>query len=129
MGRLIGILGILVIFGIAFLMSNNRKAINYKTIGVGFILQIVFAIFIFKVPLGQKIFMTLGNFITKILDFASDGGSFVFGPLMERVKLALVWGSDANIFALQLVASLIFMMILVNIFYYYGIIQRIIPSI
>ena len=126
MGRLIGILGILVIFGIAFLMSNNRKAINYKTIGVGFILQIVFAIFIFKVPLGQKIFMTLGNFITKILDFASDGGSFVFGPLMERVKLALVWGSDANIFALQLVASLIFM-ILVNIFYYYGIIQRIIP--
>ena len=127
MGRLIGILGILVIFGIAFLMSNNRKAINYKTIGVGFILQIVFAIFIFKVPLGQKIFMTLGNFITKILDFASDGGSFVFGPLMERVKLALVWGSDANIFALQLVASLIFMMILVNILYYYGIIQRIIP--
>ena len=127
MGRLIGILGILVIFGIAFLMSNNRKAINYKTIGVGFILQIVFAIFIFKVPLGQKIFMTLGSFITKILDFACDGGSFVFGPLMEKVKLALVWGSDANIFALQLVASLIFMMILVNILYYYGIIQRIIP--
>lgn len=127
MGRLIGILGILVIFGIAFLMSNNRKAINYKTIGVGFILQIVFAVFIFKVSLGQKIFMTLGNFITKILDFASDGGSFVFGPLMEKVKLALVWGSDANIFALQLVASLIFMMILVNILYYYGVIQRIIP--
>jgi len=127
MGRLIGILGILVIFGIAFLMSNNRKAINYKTIGVGFLLQIFFAIFIFKVPLGQKIFMTLGNFITKILDFASDGGSFVFGPLMEKVKLALVWGSDANIFALQLVASLIFMMILVNILYYYGIIQRIVP--
>lgn len=127
MGRLIGILGILVIFGIAFLMSNNRKAINYKTIGIGFLLQIFFAIFIFKVPLGQKIFMTLGNFITKILDFASDGGSFVFGPLMEKVKLALVWGSDANIFALQLVASLIFMMILVNILYYYGIIQRIIP--
>jgi len=127
MGRLIGILGILVIFGIAFLMSNNRKAINYKTIGVGFLLQIFFAIFIFKVPLGQKIFMALGNFITKILDFASDGGSFVFGPLMEKVKLALVWGSDANIFALQLIASLIFMMILVNILYYYGIIQRIIP--
>jgi CNT family concentrative nucleoside transporter len=127
MGRFIGILGILVIFGIAFLMSNNRKAVNYKTIGVGFLLQIFFAIFIFKVPLGQKIFMALGNFITKILDFASDGGSFVFGPLMEKVKLALVWGSDANIFALQLVASLIFMMILVNILYYYGIIQRIIP--
>ena len=127
MGRLIGILGILVILGIAFLMSNNKKAINYKTVGVGFVLQIFFAIFIFKVPLGQKIFLGLGKFITKILDFAIDGGSFVFGPLMHKAKLALVWGSDANIFALQLIASLIFMMILVNILYYYGIIQRIIP--
>ena len=127
MGRLIGILGILVIFGIAFLMSNNKKAINYKTVGVGFVLQIFFAIFIFKVPLGQKIFLGLGKFITKILDFAIDGGSFVLGPLMHKAKLALVWGSDANIFALQLIASLIFMMILVNILYYYGIIQRIIP--
>lgn len=127
MGRLIGILGILVILGIAFLMSNNKKAINYKTVGVGFVLQIFFAIFIFKVPLGQKIFLGLGKFITKILDFAIDGGSFVFGPLMHKAKLALVWGSEANIFALQLIASLIFMMILVNILYYYGIIQRIIP--
>ena len=127
MGRLIGILGILVILGIAFLMSNNKKAINYKTVGVGFVLQIFFAIFIFKVPIGQKIFLGLGKFITKILDFAIDGGSFVFGPLMHKAKLALVWGSEANIFALQLIASLIFMMILVNILYYYGIIQRIIP--
>lgn len=127
MSRLIGIIGIVVILLIAYLMSNNKKAINYKTIGIGFVLQIAFAIFIFKVPLGEKIFMTLGMFIKKILDFASDGGSFVFGPLMNQVKLALVWGSDANIFALQLIASMIFMMILVNILYYYGIMQRVIP--
>lgn len=127
MSRLIGIIGIIFILALAYLMSNNKKAINLKTIGVGFVLQIVFAIFIFKVPLGEKIFMGLGMFIKKILDFASDGGSFVFGPLMDKVKLALVWGSDANIFALQLVASLIFMMIIVNILYYYGIMQRIIP--
>ena len=127
MSRLIGILGIIFILGLAYLMSNNRKAINLKTIGVGFVLQIAFAIFIFKVPLGEKIFMGLGMFIRKILDFASDGGSFVFGPLMDKIKLASVWGSDANIFALQLVASLIFMMILVNILYYYGIMQRVIP--
>ena len=127
MSRLIGIIGIIFILALAYLMSNNRKAINLKTIGVGFILQIVFAVFIFKVPLGEKIFMALGMFIKKILDFASDGGNFVFGPLMDNVKLALVWGSEANIFALKLVASLIFMMILVNILYYYGIMQRVIP--
>lgn len=127
MSRLIGIIGIIFILGLAYLMSNNRKVINYKTVGIGFLLQILFAFFIFKVPLGEKLFMALGMFIKKILDFASDGGAFVFGPLMDKVKLVLVWGSDANIFALQLVASLIFMMILVNILYYYGIMQRIIP--
>lgn len=127
MSRLIGILGIIFILALAYLMSNNRKAINLKTIGVGFVLQILFAVFIFKVPLGEKIFMGLGMCIKKILDFAGDGGAFVFGPLMDKVKLALVWGSDANIFALQLIASLIFMMIIVNILYYYGIMQRIIP--
>ena len=127
MSRFIGLLGIILILGIAYLMSNNRKAINYKTIGIGFLLQVFFAIFIFKVPLGEKLFMGLGMFVRKILDFASDGGNFVFGPLMDQVKLSLVWGSDANIFALQLIASLIFVMILVNILYYYGIMQRVIP--
>ena len=73
MDRLIGITGIEIILGIAYLMSNNRKAINYKTIGVGFLLQIFFAVFIFKVPLGEKLFMMMGNFVTKILDFATDG--------------------------------------------------------
>lgn len=127
MSRFVGILGIIAILGIAYLMSHNRKAINYKTIGIAFVLQIFFAFFIFKVPIGEKLFMGLGMLIKKILDFASDGGAFVFGPLMNQVKLALVWGSDANIFALQLLASMIFVMIIVNILYYYGIMQRIIP--
>lgn len=127
MSRIIGVLGIIVILGLAYWMSNNKKAINLKTIGVGFLLQVLFAIFIFKVSIGEKIFMALGVFIQKILDFASEGGAFVFGPLMKQVKLVAVWGSDANIFALQLIASLIFMMILVNILYYYGIMQRVIP--
>ena len=57
MERFIGIIGIVIIFLIVFLMSNNKKAINYKTIGIGFVLQWLLAIFIFKVPLGQKIFL------------------------------------------------------------------------
>ena len=127
MDRLIGITGIALILGIAYLMSNNRKAINYKTIGVGFVLQVFFAIFIFKVPLGEKLFMMMGNFVTKILDFATDGGTFVFGPLMNNSKLIPVWGEGTNILALKFIASFIFMMIIVNILYYYGIIQRVIP--
>ena len=128
MERFFGIFGIILIFLIAFLMSNNRKAINYKTIVTGFLLQILLAVFIFKVPIGRTIFMNLGLFITKILDFAKEGGEFVFGPLMNNSDaLAKVFGAGAQVFALQLIASLIFMMILVNILYYYGIMQRVVP--
>lgn len=127
MDRFFGVLGILLIFGIAFLLSNNRKAINYKTVGMGFLLQVSLAIFIFKVQLGRAIFFNIGLFIQKVLEFAKEGGAFVFGPLMNNEKFTSVFGAGAQVFALQLIASLIFMMILVNILYYYGIMQRIVP--
>lgn len=127
MERFFGIFGIILVFGIAFLMSNNRKAINYKTVGTGFLLQILLAVFIFKVPLGRAIVFNIGLFIQKILEFAKEGGSFVFGPLMTEHKITAVFGDGAQVFALQLIASLIFMMILVNILYYYGIMQRVVP--
>ncbi len=129
MERFFGLLGIVFIFGIAFLMSNNRKAINYKTVGMGFLLQVLLAVFIFKVPFGRMLFMNIGMFVQKILDFAKDGGAFVFGTLMDGDKLVEIFGSGAGVFALQLIASLIFMMILVNILYYYGIMQRVVPVI
>ncbi len=126
MERFVGVIGIVAIFLICYGLSNNRKAINYKTIGMGFLLQIIFAIFIFKVPLGQKIFMLIGEFIRKILEFAYEGGSFVFGPLLNNTRLAELFGNNYSIFALQLICSSIFMMVLVNILYYYGIMQRVV---
>ncbi len=125
MSRLIGILGILTILGIAFLMSNNRKAINYKTVGIGFLLQVGLAVFIFKVPLGEKLFNLIGLFIQKLLVFATEGAKFVFGPLMSD-KFAQIFSNEGPIFALQLIASTVFMMILVNILYHYGIMQRVV---
>ena len=108
-------------------MTNIKKAINYKTVGTGFALQILLAVFIFKVPLGRSIFLNLGLFIQKVLEFAKEGGAFVFGPLMTEHKITAVFGEGAQVFALQLIVFLIFMMILVNILYYYGIMQRIVP--
>lgn len=126
MDRFFGILGIIFILGITYLMSNNRKKINYKTIGIAFLLQIAIAIFIFKVPIGRQIFLGLGLLIQKILEFAFQGGEFVFGGLMNYPLFDKVFGSGQRLFALQLVSSCIFMMILVNILYYYGIMQRIV---
>lgn len=127
MNRFFGIFGIILIFALAYLMSNNRRAINYKTVGMGFVLQVSLAFFIFKVPFGKALFLNIGTFVQKILDFAKEGGAFVFGTLMDGDKLVEIFGNGAGVFALQLIASLIFMMILVNILYYYGIMQRVVP--
>ncbi len=126
MERFIGIIGIVSIFLICYALSNNRKAINYKTICMGFLLQVSFAIFIFKVPIGQKMFLLIGEFIRKILEFAYEGGTFVFGPLLNNTRLAELFGNNYSVFALQLICSSIFMMVLVNILYYYGIMQRVV---
>ena len=61
MGRFTGVIGIIVILGLAFLWSNNRKKINYRLVITGLGLQIALAIFILKVPIGQDIFYWLGQ--------------------------------------------------------------------
>ena len=126
MERFVGLIGIIVIFLIAFLMSNNKKAINIRTVIIGFLLQIFFAWFIFKFELGKQLFILIGKFITKILDFAHEGGLFVFGPLLDKPLLADVFGQNSFILTLEFVCSIIFMMVLVNILYYYGIMQKVV---
>lgn len=126
MERFFGIFGIIFIFLIAFLMSNNKKLINYKTIGMGFLLQILLAVFILKTPLGQAIFGNIGLFIGKILDFANVGASFLFGPLSNSARLGEIFGAGALVFAIQLMSAIIFIAVLVNILYYYRIMQRVV---
>ena len=75
------IIGILLILGIAVLMSNNKKKINLKTVFSGLGLQLLFALFVLKTELGKNIFHVIGQFIQKILDFSVAGGDFVFGVL------------------------------------------------
>lgn len=126
MDRFFGTIGIVFIFLIAFLMSNNKRAINIKTIGMGFLLQILLAVFVLKVPIGVTIFANIGQFIQKILVFANQGSAFMFGPLSSPLKLSSIFGPGSIVFALQLLATTIFITVLVNILYYYKIMQRII---
>ena len=125
MERFIGIIGMVVLLAIAFALSNNKKAINYKTVGVGLALQSIFGIFIFKVPVGQKIFLWLGQVIVKLLEFANIGGKFVYGPLIDDKQMGSVFGCSIP-FAFQLISATVFMMMIVNILYYYGIMQRVV---
>lgn len=129
MGRFTGLIGVVVILGIAFLMSNNRKAINYRLVLTGLAIQLSLAIFILKIPLGKEIFGWLGAAVTKVLDFSHAGASFVFGPLVNQEFMAKAFGEgNSMIFFFNIIPTIIFVAVLVSIFYYFGIMQFIVKK-
>jgi CNT family concentrative nucleoside transporter len=125
MERFTGLIGIALILGIAYLMSNNRKAINYRTVGVGLALQTGFAVFILKTAIGQATFEWLGKRIQTILGLADKGADFVFGPLVSPLILGKVFGQN-TIFFFKIIPTIIFVAVLVNILYHLGIMQRVV---
>jgi CNT family concentrative nucleoside transporter len=127
MDRYFGIFGIIAILGIAFLLSNNKKAIDKKLVFIGLLIQALLAVFILKIPLGQLVFAKIGYFITMLLDFSNKGADFVFGPLVNSSLLAPVFGiSNTFIFFFKIIPTIIFVSVLVSIAYHIGIMQRIV---
>ncbi|MFM6947800.1 MAG: NupC/NupG family nucleoside CNT transporter [Aquirufa sp.] len=127
MERFTGLLGIILILGVSFLMSNNRKAINYRTVGVGLLLQIFLAVFILKTEVGQATFQWLGDSINTLLGQADKGAIFVFGSLVDRGLMAKAFGpGNEYIFFFKVVPTIIFVAVLVNMFYHLGVLQRVV---
>ncbi|KAA3436495.1 NupC/NupG family nucleoside CNT transporter [Rufibacter hautae] len=127
MNRFTGLIGIVLILGIAFLLSNNRKAINVRLVVVGLALQLGLAFFILKVPFGQMIFQKLGYYITQILSFSDRGAEFVFGALVNKEKMDRAFGVGNDvIFFFKIVPTIIFVAVLVSIAYHIGLMQRIV---
>jgi concentrative nucleoside transporter, CNT family len=127
-------LGAIVILGIGYVFSTNRRAINWVTVAWGLSLQVVFAFIVLKTSIGQVVFETVGGYITRLLGFAGVGAAFVFGPLGDST----VWGRTmtgalgadgaqyAVIFAFQVLPTIIFIAALFAILYYFGIMQIIV---
>jgi len=134
LGVLQPLFGALVILGIAYACSTNRQAINWRTVAWGVSLQVVFAIIVLKTTVGQRVFATLGDVITRLLGFAGVGAAFVFGPLGDgsvwgRVMtgaLGPAGGQYAVIFAFQVLPTIIFIAALFAILYYFGVMQVIV---
>lgn len=127
MDRFTGLIGIVLILGIAYALSNNRKAINYRTVGVGLLLQTGLAVFILKTDIGSQIFNWLGKAVAKLLSFSDKGAEFVFGSLVRRDILDRAFGAGNDfIFFFKIIPTIIFVAVLVNIFYHLGIMQRIV---
>ena len=122
MDRFIGILGVIVILGIAYLFSENKKKINWRLVATGLGLQIIFALIILKVPFGRKAFEAASGFITRILDFTAEGTTFLFGNLTDQATFG-------SIFALNVLPTIIFFSALMGILYYLGIMQAIVKFI
>ncbi len=126
MEKLTGLLGVIAIFGIAFLMSNNKKKLNYRLIGSGFALQIILAVFVLKVEFGRQLFQAVGDGITALLHCSDAGAEFVFGPLVQKDSVDKVFGPGTMIFAFKVVPTIIFVSALVSISYYIGLMQRVV---
>jgi CNT family concentrative nucleoside transporter len=129
MGRFTGVIGIIIILGLAFLWSNNRKKINYRLVITGLLLQIALAIFILKIPIGQEIFFWLGKAINKLLDFSKAGGLFVFGDLTKVTQILPEGIVKSGVFLFILLPTIIFVCVLVAIAYHIGLMQRVIAVI
>jgi CNT family concentrative nucleoside transporter len=127
MDRFTGLLGIALILGIAYALSDNRKRINYRTVGVGLALQFGLAVFVLKTDVGQQLFQGLGYYVDRLLQKANTGAEFVFSSLVRSDVLAKAFGPGNDfIFFFKVVPTIIFVAVLVNIFYHLGIMQRIV---
>ena len=130
MDRFTGLIGIVVILAIAFLISNNKKLINKRLVFTGIAIQILLAIFILKIPVGQIIFAKAGYIITRILDFSNKGADFVFGILVNGKKLDDVFGVGSGfIFIFKILPTIIFVSVLVSISYHIGLMQRVVAAV
>ena len=122
MHRFVGILGILFVLALAYLMSNNRRAIRPKIIAWGLGLQIVLAFLVMRWTIGQYIFAKLGRGAEWLLDFSYFGSSFIFG------ELGMKNSPRGFIFAFQALPIIIFIAAFFALLYYWGIMQIIVKA-
>ena len=130
MERFTGLIGVVLILGIALLLSNNRKAINLRTVFSGLALQLALALFILKTSVGANIFAWVGHKIETLLQMADKGGEFVFGGLMRPDLLHPIFGDQYSfLFMFKIMPTIIFVSVLVSIAYHIGIMQFIVSII
>ena len=118
-GFLRGVLGISFLIFTTYLLSNNKKAINWKTAATGLLLQLILAVGVLKISWVKMIFESAGKVFVKILDFTMEGTKFLFGDLVSADNFG-------NVFIFSILPTVIFFAALTSILFYLGIIQKIV---
>ena len=116
-----GVLGMICLLLIAYLFSNNKKAINWKTIGVGLSAQLLLAIGVLKVSFVQKAFEFVGKIFVKILDFTAAGSEFLLGGMMDTESYGFI-------FIFQVLPTIIFFSALTSVLFYLGVVQIVVKG-
>ena len=117
MERIISLLGLVVMMGLAWAMSEHKKQVSFRVVWGGLLLQLVLAVFILKTSIGAAIFQSIGDFFTATLGFVDAGTSLVFGE--EYLH---------HFFAFKVLPTIIFFSSLMSILYYLGIIQKVVEA-
>ncbi|MCY7913478.1 NupC/NupG family nucleoside CNT transporter [Bacillus haynesii] len=118
MNILWGLLGILAIFAIAFLLSEHKRKINIRTILIGLAIQLLFGFIVLKWEMGREAFLSFTKAVQHLVNYANEGISFLFGPLLQV--------GDSAAFALSVLPVIIFFSSLIAVLYHLGIMQIII---
>ena len=112
-----GVLGMIILLIIAFLFSNNRRGINWRTVLIGLVFQLIIALCVLQVDFVKDIFESIGQVFINILDFTRAGSVFLFGGVMDI-------NSYGFIFAFQVLPTILFFSALTSVLFYLGIIQK-----
>jgi len=120
LGRIgFGLFGLAVLIGIAWLFSNNKRAVDWRLVVTGIALQIAFAAVVLLVPGGRDVFDALGKGFVKILSFVNEGSGFIFGSLMDTSQFGFI-------FAFQVLPTIIFFSALMGVMYHLNVMQMIV---
>ena len=114
-----GLLGLTSLIFISYLLSNNRKKIQWKTVLISIFIQLVIAVLILKVSLIQSIFEIISKIFVRIINYTTSGSSFLFSSLVDQQKFTYI-------FAFQVLPVIIFFSALTSVLYHLGIIQKIV---
>ncbi len=120
---LINALGIIILLGILYLLSSDKKAINKKMIAKALIIQFILAFLLVKFPLGRAALQKVSDVVTATLSYGFEGLSFVFGPLADS------GAPTGMIFGIQVLGNIIFISALVAALYYLGVIGAVVKAI
>ncbi|UGS20780.1 NupC/NupG family nucleoside CNT transporter [Flavobacterium cyclinae] len=116
-----GILGMFALLGIAYLFSSNRKAVNWKTIGIGLGVQLILAVGVLKVGFVKTGFEFVGSLFVKVLDFTRAGSEFLLGGMMNVDNFGFI-------FLFQVLPTIIFFSALTSLLFYLGVIQIVVKG-